>query len=480
MITKAKILCTLGPASSKPEQIQRMVDLGMDSVRINFSHGTIGEKIELFQNIRKIDPSLAILCDIQGPKIRIGEIQGSGVQLKRDSEVVITTEEIEGDEKRFSISYKKLSSEVQPGDLIFINDGIVSLQVKSITGTEITCHTLAGGWISSRKGVNLPSTEISLRVPTEKDLKDLKDIAKLDPEYVAVSFIGSADDITLIRKKLKEYGNDRIKLIAKIERPVAVQNFDSILKVADGIMVARGDLGVEIPAEEVPPLQKEMIRKCNIVGKPVIVATQMLESMVKNPTATRAEISDVYNAIMDGADAVMLSAETASGDYPFEAVSIMKKVMSKAEGHFPGRNPNKFDSKERTYSEIIGHMAYSVCLDFPQMGMHKGKVLCLTQSGYTARMISKYHPSLPILAITQDSRTARELRLQWGIQSVYIPQLPAAEKQRLRVMHAISECYDLGIVEKDETMIVVGNFLTVNSLTNMLSIHSVQDVVDLF
>ena len=240
MITKSKILCTLGPSSNKREQILKMAQCGMDVARINFSHGTPESKKELFQLIRKTDPSLSILCDIQGPKIRIGKIKKPEVFIKRGLEIVITTDEIEGDEQRFSISYKELPHEVKKGDHLYINDGTICLLVKEIKGKEIFCRSLIGGFLSSKKGVNLPFTKISLRVPTEKDVEDLKIIAKLDPEYVALSFVGTANDVVMIRKILSDEGNDRIKLIAKIERPVAVQNFDEILEVADGIMVARG------------------------------------------------------------------------------------------------------------------------------------------------------------------------------------------------------------------------------------------------
>ncbi|MBF0278081.1 MAG: pyruvate kinase [SAR324 cluster bacterium] len=479
MKTKSKILCTLGPSTSEVAQIKEMVQSGMDSVRINFSHGNMENKVKLFSRVREVDPTIAILCDIQGPKIRVGNFPKEGVFLRRGFNTTITTEEVLGNEKRFSISYKKLPEEVQSGDLIFINDGIISLKVESINGTEINCRCITGGMVFSQKGVNLPSTKISLSIPTEKDLVDLEKIAELDPEYLALSFVGSARDVKGIREKLELMGNGKIKLISKIERPVAVKNFDEILEVSDGIMVARGDLGVEIPAEEVPPLQKEMIQKCNIVGKPVIVATQMLESMVKNSVPTRAEVSDVFNAIVDGADAVMLSAETASGDFPLDAVRTMKKVMANADNHVLSTNFPDIASKKESYSEIIGSLACSAAREFINQKQENTKILCLTHSGYTARMVSKNRPPLPIIAVTAEPRTARELHLQWGVQPVLKPESTSTNKQRLRLIKSIRICHNQGILKEDEMVIVVGNFLTLPSRTNMLSILYIQDVLNM-
>jgi len=279
LITKSKIICTLGPASDTPEQIKTLADMGMDCARINFSHGTTEYKVKLFNNVRKADDRIAVICDIQGPKIRIGEVRAERVILQPENKIRITTEDVLCDESRISIPYSELPNEVVVGDLIFINDGIICLKVDGVENNEIECTILCGGYVSSRKGVNLPSTRISLKVPTQKDTEDLKFIAQLDPEYVAVSFVEDGGDIVKIRNMLADYGNERMKLISKIERPFALENFDSILEFSDGIMVARGDLGVEIPPDDLLPVQKEMIRKCNIVGKPVIVATQMLESM---------------------------------------------------------------------------------------------------------------------------------------------------------------------------------------------------------
>ncbi len=477
-ITKSKIVCTLGPVSNTAEKIMELSDIGMDCTRINFSHGTREDKIELFNRIRDTDDSLAILCDIQGPKIRIGLVKEGGVVLYPGEKIVVTTEEVVGDENRITIMYSKLPEEITVGELIYINDGIVCLKVDEINGIEMICTIISGGTISSRKGVNLPSTDISLKVPTDKDVEDLKLIAELDPEYIAVSFVGTAEDVSKIRNILKENGNDRIKLISKIERPVALENFDSILKASDGIMVARGDLGVEIPPQEVIPAQKQIIRKCNIEGKPVIVATQMLESMVQNPIATRAEVSDVYNAIMDGADAVMLSAETASGKFPAEAVTIMEKIIKMSESMIPFRDPDKFDSDHETTSEIIGHLVSSACKEFRDINYTKGRIVCLTQGGYSARMISKYRPSIPILGISCSTRTAREMRLMWGLEPLLVPEFDTKSAVMSRIKTAVKVCHQQGFLDKNENIIVSGNMSDLAAHTNMVAIFNTDELLD--
>ncbi len=478
-ITKSKIICTLGPATSEPEQIRTLAEIGMDTARINFSHGTLEDKREIFETIRREVPKVAILCDIQGPKIRISRIREGGVLLKTGNKLCVTTEDIEGNDDKITISYDRLPQEIIPGDLIFINDGIVCLNVKLIHGNEINCSILSGGFITTRKGVNLPNTEISLKVPTEKDIEDLKLIAELDPEFVAISFVGSAEDVTKIREILSGYGNDSIRLISKIERPIAVDNFDRILAASDGIMVARGDLGVELPPEQVLPVQKQMIRKANIAGKPIIVATQMLESMVKTPVPTRAEVSDVFNAIEDGADAVMLSAETASGDFPNEAVTIMEKVIRTSETLIPRRDPNEYDSENESISEIIGHLVYSACTEFSDMGYSEGKIICITHTGHSARMISKYRPNLSIIGVTPEVNTARELKLQWGVEPLLLPEISKVDKTRDKIKIAVKACIEHGYISDTEKLIIAGNFFDLPNKTNMVSIFSAGDVLSL-
>jgi pyruvate kinase len=477
-ITKSKIVCTLGPTSNTSEHIKRLSDIGMDCTRINFSHGTAQDKIDLFNLVRETDDHLAILCDIQGPKIRIGMIKEGGAVLRSGDSIIVTTEEVIGDENRITITYPGLASEIKTGELIYINDGIVCLKVTSISGTDIHCDILAGGNISSRKGVNLPSSELSQKVPTEKDVIDLKLIAELDPEYVAISFVSDAADVDAIRKILSENGNNRIKLISKIERPFALDNFVDILKASDGIMVARGDLGVEIPPQEVVPAQKEIIRKCNIEGKPVIVATQMLESMVNAPVPTRAEVSDVFNAIMDGADAVMLSAETASGKYPQNAVTIMENIIKTSEAMMKYRDPDEFDSDHETTTEIIGHLIYSACKEFKDIKYDKGKIVCITQSGHSARMISKYRPMLPIICASSDIKAVREMRLLWGLEPMLIPEIEKATCTTEKIKYVVQACCKESFLEDDEKIIVTGNFLDLPTHhNNMISIFPVNELL---
>ncbi|KPA12896.1 Pyruvate kinase [Candidatus Magnetomorum sp. HK-1] len=475
-ITQSKIICTLGPSCHTQEQIKRLADIGMDCTRINFSHGSHEDKVKIFENVREADDRLAILCDIQGPKIRIGTVKDSGVHLKQGKKIIVTTDPIEGDQERISISYEKLPQEAKSGDLIYINDGLVSLKILDIEKNNLNCEIITGGFISTKKGVNLPSTKISLTVPTEKDVEDLKLIAKLDPEYIAVSFVNDDQDILTIRKILEDAGNPNIKLIAKIERPFALENFDKILAVSDGIMIARGDLGVEIAAEDVQPVQKSLIRKCNIAGKPVIVATQMLESMTNAPTPTRAEVSDVYNAIEDGADAVMLSAETASGQFPDKAAAMMERIIRSAETHMKHLNPEELDSEKRTHSELIGHLVFSACKD---LSAHSsGKIICLTRSGYTSRMISKYRPFFPIFGITDTKKFSREMRINWGVEPVVIEELENAKTNIDRIKMAVEECYRRKFIGGDDKIIVTGNnFFNFEQETNMFCMFDLKDII---
>jgi pyruvate kinase len=475
--TQSKIVCTLGPASHSREQIKILAETGMDVARINFSHGTPEYKESLFNTIREVEPNLAILCDIQGPKIRIGQVIDGGKILIAGDYIEVCQEEVLGDQKKINISYDGLVKEAKIGELIFINDGTVCIEVVEKRSDSLHCKIVTGGFISSRKGVNLPSTKISLRVPTEKDREDLKLISRLNPEYIALSFVCDADDIKNVRELLKEHGNETIKIISKIERPVALKNFDEILKASDAIMVARGDLGVELPPEEVIPAQKMMIRRCNIHGKPIIVATQMLESMIKAPVPTRAEVSDIHNAIEDGSDAVMLSAETASGDFPVKAVAIMERIIRMSESMIPERNPLAFASNSKNIAEIIGHLVHTACRELKKKNCEGGKIICLTQSGYTARMISKYRPKLPIIAITPFKNVARDLRLVWGVEAIILEGMNEMDEALELTKSSIQACLDAGKISESEKLIITGNFFDSPELTNMLSILKASDVL---
>ncbi|MFW9821039.1 MAG: pyruvate kinase [Candidatus Thorarchaeota archaeon] len=421
-----KIVSTLGPASSSKEMLKKLINVGVDIFRLNFSHGTHEEKKELVERIREISEvtkHTGILADIQGPKIRVGQFkEDQAYSLAIGQEIKVFEKEIIGDQDQFSIPLPGFLKSIRLGDVFFVNDGIIKIKVIAKEQDHIVGEVLAGGMISNRKGVNIPTGELSQKVPTEKDIKDLEFIAKINPEYVAISFVAGGDDVLHVRRILENYGNSDIKLISKIERPIALTNFDEILEVSDGVMVARGDLGVEIDPDKVPLWQKEMIYKSNREGKPIIVATQMLESMVNNPIPTRAEANDVYNAVVDGTDAVMLSAETAVGKYPINAVQYMNQIAKTATENMPKRIPDKYDSDRLTHTQTLGHAIHALATEMQDLNF-RGKILVITRRGYGARMIAKYRPPLPIIAMTPFKRSARELSLVWGVQPVHIENI---------------------------------------------------------
>jgi len=471
---KTKIVCTLGPASNTREVLEAMVEAGMDVVRLNFSHGTHEEKRELFKLVRsvgeKYEHRLAIMCDIQGPKIRTGTIDppffaSAGATIK----VCPDTVGFVGNSERISIQYETMLRDLDTGDLIYINDGVVRLVVHSKTATDLVCKVEGPGHISTHKGCNIPSGNISLNVITEKDREDLKLIAELDPEFVAASFIGTAEDVKKVRTELAKHGNSNVKIISKIERPVALTNIDSIIHESDYVMVARGDLGVEIPAYNVPSAQKMIVRKCNNVGRPVIVATQMLESMIENVRPTRAEASDVFNAVLDGADAVMLSGETSVGKYPVEAVRYMDQIVAAAEDYFSGI-PTESGISTDAIAETMGHGVHTLANSFKQQG-YTGKILSVTTSGTTAKLISKFRPALQIIALTPTLRVARELSLVWGVHSIYMPDLQGFQEGSIerRWLKAVQACVDQNLLneEKDHVICVSASQLLVGSGINM-------------
>ncbi|TFF94858.1 MAG: pyruvate kinase [Promethearchaeota archaeon] len=418
-----KIVSTLGPVSDSKQMLRKLIEAGVDVFRLNFSHGTHEEKRELVKKIREVDEYAGILADIQGPKIRVGEFKDDqSFNLSVGQKVDIYEKRIEGDQDKFSIPLAGFLKSMKKGDVFYINDGIIKIKITDKEKDHLIGEVLAGGPISNRKGVNIPSGELKHRVPTEKDIKDLELIAELDPEYVAISFVSGGDDVLHVKKILENYGNNEIKLISKIERPVALDYFDQILDVSDGVMIARGDLGIEIEPNQVPLWQKKMIKSCNREGKPVIVATQMLESMVVQSRPTRAEANDVYNAVMDGTDAVMLSAETAVGKYPVNAVEFMNKIAFTANENMELRIPDNYDSSRLTHTQVLGHSIHSLAKEMQELNF-RGKILVITRHGYGARMIAKYRPPLPIIAMTPNARTARELNLVWGVQPVHLENL---------------------------------------------------------
>ncbi len=476
-ITRSKIVCTIGPATKSEDILKKLIEAGMNVARLNLSHGTHKEHAELFERIRALSDKIAIMFDIQGPKIRLGKMKDDlKYSLKMGDLFTLTSRNIEGNGDISSITYKKLPSDVKIGDLLYVNDGIICLKVLEINNnTDIKCKVLTGGEISSHKGINAPNVTITETVPTEQDIENLKFIAKLNSDYVAASFVTNADNVIRI-KQILENSNADIPIISKIERPGAIKNFDAILKVSNGIMVARGDLGVEMQSENVPILQKEIIRKCNKIGKPVICATQMLDSMQYKPTPTRAEASDVFNAILDGADSVMLSGETAIGKYPLEAVKMMEKIIINAENSMPPVDLYKYDSINPSNAEILSHAGMVILREIDRHRRAQlDAIIVITRSGYTARMISKYRPNAPIFAVTYDKNTYRRLFLLWGVEAIYLPQTPSLHTI---TREAIKKVYEEGYIELDDTILISsGSDLVPLIKTTSISLFNVNDIL---
>ena len=474
-----KIIATLGPISSSKTMLKKLIEAGVDIFRLNFSHGEHSEKRELVKKIREVGEFTGILADIQGPKIRVGEFKGDqSYNLNIGQEVKVYEKKVMGDQEQFSIPLEGFLKSMRIGDFFFVNDGIIKIQVKKKEADHVIGEVLAGGMISNRKGVNIPSGELSQKVPTEKDIIDLEFIAELDPEYVAISFVSGSDDVLHVRKILENYGNSTIKLISKIERPIALDYFDQILEVSDGIMVARGDLGVEIDPDKVPLWQKEMIYKSNREGKPIIVATQMLESMVVNSIPTRAEANDVYNAVMDGTDAVMLSAETAVGKYPINAVQYMNQIAKTATENMPKRTPDKFDSGRLTHTQTLGHAIHALATEMEELNF-RGKIVVITRKGYGARMIAKYRPPLPIIAITPSKKTARELNLVWAVQPFHIGNLDffkmnAEEIIEQSVKHAVKN----KLLDENEHVIILLVSRKFQRRGNLVGLYYVGEILE--
>ncbi|MBS4967625.1 MAG: pyruvate kinase, partial [Lachnospiraceae bacterium] len=414
---KTKIVCTMGPNTNSKEMMKKLVENGMDVARFNFSHGDHEEqkmRMDLLKEVRKeLKVPVAILLDTKGPEIRTGELKDhKKVTLKENQTFVLTTSEVEGDNERVSITYKGLPQDVTAGGQILIDDGLICLEVQETTGTEIVCRVINGGELGEKKGINVPNLSIKLPNLTEKDKSDLLFGIEQGIDFVAASFIRNAEAIYEIKDLLRENGGEGIDVIAKIENAEGVENIDSIIDAADGVMVARGDLGVEIPASDVPHVQKIIIEKCNHKYKPVITATQMLDSMIRNPRPTRAEVSDVANAIYDGTDAVMLSGETAQGRYPVEAVQMMAKIAESSEQFL------KFDMYRDTKA-LLGKQNVSSAVGFAAVTMverlNASCIVTPTMSGQTARVISNLRPSVPIYGVTPNERTRRKMQLYWGV-----------------------------------------------------------------
>ena len=414
-IKKTKIVCTLGPVSENEETLRELIKNGLNVCRLNFSHGSHEEhkgRMDLVKKLREeLNMPTAILLDTKGPEIRTGKFDAPEVLLEEGQTFTITMKDVMGDKERCTVSYKGLANDVKTGDTILIDDGLVGLTVKEVNGDDIVCEVQNSGIVKNHKGVNVPGVKVNLPAITEKDRSDIEFGIEQGIDFIAASFVRKVSDVLAIREILEENNATHIKIISKIENQEGVDNLDEIIEVSDGIMVARGDLGVEIPTEEIPVVQKLMIKKCNEAGKPVITATQMLDSMIRNPRPTRAEVTDVANAIYDGTDAIMLSGETAAGKYPVEAVKTMATIAKRAEETM--RNRRDKINKSKNVTDAISYATCTTAMDLDARA-----ILSSTASGHTARMVSKFRPDCPIIATTSDESVRRQLSLTWGVLPV--------------------------------------------------------------
>jgi pyruvate kinase len=472
---KTKIVCTIGPASESIETLKSLMEAGMNVARLNFSHGNHEEHGARIASIRRaaeeLGKNVAILLDTKGPEIRTGLLNQPSVELKEGESFILTTEETKGNESRVSITYTGLPNDVRPGSTILIDDGLIGLTVEKVENTEIHCQIRNGGTLKDRKGVNVPGVQIGLPGITEKDAKDIEFGIIQGIDMIAASFVRKSEDVLEIRKILEAHGAD-IQIISKIENHEGVVNAAEILAVSDGLMVARGDLGVEIPAEEVPLVQKDLIRKCNNAGKPVITATQMLDSMQRNPRPTRAEASDVANAIFDGSDAIMLSGETAAGKYPIEAVRTMNRIAERTESALAYREilHTHSSAKQSSIPDALSQAVANVALD-----LDAAAILTSTESGHTARMVSKYRPKAPIVAVTPHAHVCRKLALVWGV----IPlQSEITDSTDEMLDTSVRTAVRAGVVKRGELVVITAGVpVREPGTTNLLKVHIVGDVV---
>lgn len=411
-LKKTKIVATIGPATESKAQLLKLTKVGMNVARLNFSHGDFEEHGARIDKLREIEKEygiqIAILQDLGGVKIRIGDFVDGQIALKRGQEFILTTKKINGDENKVYINYKKLPQEIEVGQTILIDDGTKELKTIKINGDEIITKVINGGMIRSRRGVNIPNARLSVSALTAKDKSDLKFGIEKDVDFVAISFVRKADDIIQLKKILNK-SESKAQVVAKIETPEAIENIDEIISATDVIMIARGDLAVEVPAQEVPHLQKMMIKKCRTKGKPVIVATQMMESMIKNPVPTRAEVADVANAILDGTDAIMLSAETTVGDFPIEAVEMMSSIALRTEEEIKYKIVNDNEKYTKVTVNAVSRSVIQAALD-----VEAKYIVALTESGFTARKISRYRPAQMIITLTPDKKVLKQLNLSYG------------------------------------------------------------------
>lgn len=474
MLKKTKIVCTIGPASRDADTMREMLEAGMNVARLNFSHGTHEEHrktIETFRRVRdEQDRPAAILLDTKGPEIRLGDFENGSEILEEGDEFTLTSEECPGTKERVSTTYKALPSQVSLGTSILIDDGRVRLRVAGTTEDEVRCIVVNGGKVSNRKGVNIPNQSLDLEYISEADRQDIMFGIEMDVDYVAASFVRSGADVKVLRSLLNENGGDRIKIISKIENTEGIENFKEILALSDGIMIARGDMGVEVDFEKLPGIQKKFIKECCKAGKTVITATQMLESMTHSPAPTRAEITDVANAVFDGTSAVMLSGESAAGDYPVETVKAMAKIVSQAEEDAEEVNQYKFlevETNDRDVSNAMGHAACTTAHD-----IKASAIVAITTSGYTAEMMAKYKPVEPIIAATPDSKTYHQQALTRGVYPVLTQR---SSNWNDLMEKAIEGAERMKFVKKGDCIVLsAGMPLQVPGTTNLIRVKTIE------
>jgi pyruvate kinase len=468
MRRRAKIVCTLGPATSSQEAITELVAAGMDVARMNFSHGDHADHRAVYERVRaaaqQAGRPVGILADLQGPKIRLGRFADGPVMWATGEQVVITVDDIFGDQNRVSTTYGGLAADARPGDRLLIDDGKVALVVDEVRGNDVHCTVTEGGEVSNNKGISLPGMNVSVPAMSEKDIADLKFALELGVDFVALSFVRSAGDVELVRAVMDEVDAPRIPVIAKLEKPEAVANLEAIVLAFDGVMVARGDLGVELPLEQVPLVQKRTVQIARENAKPVIVATQMLESMIEHSRPTRAEASDVANAVLDGADAVMLSGETSVGRYPIVAVRTMARIIEAVENESVEAPP--LTHVPRTKRGVISYAARDI-----GERLDAAALVAFTQTGDTVRRLSRLHTRLPLLAFTPVDATNRQLSLTWGVQSFVVPAVDSTDAMVGQVDGAMLQIPGFGT--GDTVVIVAGSPPNTSGSTNLIRVHRI-------
>ncbi|WP_297281941.1 pyruvate kinase [uncultured Anaerococcus sp.] len=477
ILKKTKIVCTIGPSSESPEVLEQLIENGMNVARLNFSHGSHEEHLGKIKNIRKVrrklNKPIAIMLDTKGPEIRTGNFNVDEVFLKPDDVFTLTTRDVEGTENIVSVSYEGLPDDVSVGSNIYIDDGLVQLEVTEIKdGTDVICRVLNNGVLSNHKGVNLPGSKTNLPAITPKDIEDIKFGIENDIDLIAASFVRKKEDVYDIRRILEDNGGEHIKIISKIESQEGVDNLEEIIEASDGIMVARGDLGVEIRTELIPIVQKEMIRRANLAAKPVITATQMLDSMIRNPRPTRAETTDVANAIIDGTDCVMLSGETAGGKYPVEAVKTMRNICITTElsDDFIEKIYETDISASNTTTNAIAKNTCEIANELDAKA-----IISCTASGNTSRIISKFKPKTNTIAATTTDRVARQLSVVWGVYPIVIQEAQETDELIERaIFGAINEGF---ASEGDLTVVTAGIPLGISGTSNLIKVHTIGDII---